>query len=84
MRLFDKPNTLDQSRYASVTRGMNYNEVRRLVGILPTALFVDQSYYTLCYGNYTGRSSFDQQFLFMARFDLQTDCVISIWNNAVV
>jgi len=81
MRLFDHPDSLEKSNYSSVTRGMNYNEVRKLVGVLPTAVFVDQKYYTLCFGSYTGRNSFDEQFQFMVKFDIKTDYINTIWNN---
>ncbi len=81
MRLFTQPGALKDSDYMGITRGMAYNEIRQIMRILPTALFVDKSYFTLCYGMRLDSDIFEKQFEFMVRFDLENNYVQAMWVN---
>ncbi|MEA4911079.1 MAG: hypothetical protein VB092_00505 [Oscillospiraceae bacterium] len=81
MRLYEKRGTLAGTQYEAVTKGMSYNEVCALVPILPTALFVDESYFTVCYGRYVAVNGMEGQFEFIVRFDIENNYAQNIYNN---
>lgn len=81
LRLADKSGMLADSKYTEVTRGMSYNEVRSLMGILPTAVVIDQNYFTLCYGERRNTEVFEEQFEFMVRFDIHNNYAQTLWDN---
>jgi len=80
-RLFDKEGMLEGIKYAGITRGMAYNEIRYIMGILPTAIFVDINYYTLCYGRRLDSNIFESQFEYIVKIDIENNCVQSFWDN---
>lgn len=77
-RLYAKTDTLAGTRCASVTENMTYNEVRELVGLVPTALFVNDKSYFVCYGDYLGGTKIERQFRFVVRFDRATGLVSNV------
>lgn len=81
MRLFDREGALVDSDYAGITRGMAYNEIRQIMRILPTAVFVDKNYFTLCYGKRLDSDVFELQFEFMVRFDIENNYAQFVWDN---
>ena len=81
MRLFNLEGTLKDSDYKGITRGMAYNEIRQIMRIVPTALFVDKNYFTLCYGRRLDSDVFELQFEFMVRFDIENNYAQFVWDN---
>ncbi|NLL91127.1 MAG: hypothetical protein GX222_01730 [Ruminococcaceae bacterium] len=67
--LYEKKGTLVDCDLKSVTRGMSLNEVASVIGILPTAVYIDSGYYSLCYGSYLETDVADEQFEVIVRFD---------------
>lgn len=81
MRLMFRQDMLSETKYTEVTRGMSYNEVRDLMGILPTAIVIDKSYFTLCYGARLDSEVFEEQFEFMVKFDIDNNYAQNLWDN---
>lgn len=81
LRILNRQGMLDDSKYAEVTRGMSYGEIRDLMGILPTAVVIDQNYFTLCYGRHIDTENFEEQFEFMVKFDIQNNYAQTLWDN---
>ncbi len=84
LALYEREDTLTGTRAASVTRNMSYGEVRTLLGILPTALFVDENGYYVCYGRYLGGAEIEEQFALVIRFDPDTDLSEQVYANAAI
>ena len=81
MRLVDKRGMLDGTRYETASKGMSYNEIRGLMGIVPTAIYMDETCYTVCYGHYIDDSSADDQFEVEVRISFIDDIVQDVFNN---
>ncbi|MEG2233580.1 MAG: hypothetical protein RRZ42_02980 [Oscillospiraceae bacterium] len=82
MRLMNKGDMLNGTRYEAVTRNMSYGEVRTLMGILPTAVFVNENFLTLCYGKYIdGPTTTEQQFELVVKLKSATMSVNGVYNN---
>ena len=82
LALYERENTLAQSRTAAVTRNMSYGEVRTLMGVLPTALFVNENFYYVCYGAYLGGAEIEEQFALVVKFNIDTNMSDRVYNNA--
>ncbi|NMA07151.1 MAG: hypothetical protein GX928_05510 [Ruminococcaceae bacterium] len=67
--LYERKGMLDDCDLKSVTRGMSLNEVTSVIGILPTAVYIDSNYYSLCYGSFLETDVADEQFEVIVRFD---------------
>ena len=83
MFLFKKQGMLADSSCNDIMRGMAYNEVRYLLKVLPSAIWIDQNYFTLCYGQKLDSSVFENSFEFILRIDIENNYVQTIWNNTV-
>jgi hypothetical protein len=81
MRLIGREGMLDESDYTAITRGMAYAEVREYMKVLPTAVIVDKTYFTLCYGKRLESSTHESQFELMIRFDIENNYAQNIYNN---
>ncbi|MEA5050819.1 MAG: hypothetical protein VB021_05025 [Oscillospiraceae bacterium] len=81
MRLYGKRGTLAGTQCDAVVKGMSYNEVRNLVQLVPTALIVDDTTFTVCYGHYVEADDIEGQFEFMVRFDIASNYAQTIYNN---
>ncbi len=81
MRLFDKAGQLDKTDVAAVRRNMTYNEVRSLLQVLPSALYVNSNFYTLCYGAHVGTGEVSEQFELVVEIDINTGYVQNVYNN---
>ncbi len=81
LRLFDKPGMLAQSDYNAITRGMSYGEVRELMKILPTAVMINEYYFSLCYGRRLEKDTFEDQFELIISFDIDNNYVQAIYIN---
>lgn len=82
MRLMNRENMLNGTRWQSVTRNMSYGEVRALLGILPTAVYVNDNSLILGYGRYLGGAVTEQQFELVVRFRLDTLYADVVYKNA--
>lgn len=81
LALYERAGTLDHTRAASISRNMSYGEVRTLMGIVPTALFVNENFYYVCYGNYLGGAEIEEQFALVVKFDIDTNMSDRIYDN---
>ncbi|MEG2083746.1 MAG: hypothetical protein RRY38_04010 [Oscillospiraceae bacterium] len=72
---------LADCRRTAVAPGMTYSEVRTLVPIVPTALFVNDNFYTVCYGKYLGGTEIKHQFEFVVSFSLGSNVAETIFDN---
>ena len=82
LALYERAGTLEHTRAASISRNMSYGEVRTLMGIVPTALFVNENFYYVCYGNYLGGAEIEEQFALVVKFDIDTNMSDRIYDNA--
>ena len=81
MFLFTKQGMLADSSCSDVMRGMAYTEVRYLMKVLPSAVWIDQNYFTLCYGQKLESDVFESSFEFIIRIDIENNYVQTIWDN---
>lgn len=81
MRLAALEGTLAASHPENITRRMSYNEVRAIAGILPAALFVDKTTYTLGYGRRLDGARLENQFELVVVFDLSSHLALSVFDN---
>ena len=84
MRLYNKSGTLKDSNYRLLTRGMTYAEVQQLMGLIPTSIYIDSSYYSICYGRFLDTEVTDEQFEVIIRFGLEDNIAYSVLINAAV
>lgn len=81
MRFINERGLLTGTAYESVSKGMSYLEVRKLVGLMPTAIYFDESCYTVCYGRLIDESGADDQFELVVRMSVSDDTVQAVFNN---
>ena len=84
MRLYNKTGTLIDSDYRLITRGMTYGEVRSLMRLVPTAMYIDSDYFSVCYGRFLNTDVADEQFEVIVRFDHETYHAQRVLINAAV
>lgn len=83
MRLFKLADTLVDSNYRGITREMAYNEVRQIMRVIPTVVFVDLNYFTVCYGQRLDSDIREKQFEFIVMFDIENNHVQATWDNTI-
>lgn len=83
-RLYNKSGTLADSDYRLLTRGMSYNEVRELMRLVPTAIYIDSSYFSVCYGRFLNTDVADEQFEVIVRFDIANNYAQKVLINTAV
>ncbi|MEG1181753.1 MAG: hypothetical protein RSD39_06965, partial [Oscillospiraceae bacterium] len=66
----------------NISIGISYSEVERLLGILPTAVFIDETSFSLCYGRFLKPTLQDEQFELVVRFSLATNLVEKSFDNS--
>ncbi len=81
MRFINMRGLLDGTAYETVSKGMSYLEVRKLVGLMPTAIYFDESCYTVCFGRLIDESGADDQFELVVRMSVADDTVQAVFNN---
>lgn len=81
--LFDKAGTLAHCKPDAAWAGQSYGEIRRLMPILPTAIYVTQSHLTVCYGRYIGGNELAHQFELVAVFNRETMIAESVYSNVI-
>ena len=81
MYLFTKQGMLADSSCGDIMRGMAYTELRYLMKVLPSAIWIDQNYFTLCYGQKLDSDVFESSFEFIIRIDIENNYVQTIWDN---
>lgn len=81
MRFINTRGLLTGTAYETVSKGMSYNEVRSIIGIMPTAIYFDESCYTVCYGRLIDEASADDQFELVVRLSVADDKVQAVYNN---
>ena len=84
MRLYNKSGTLKDSNYRLLTRGMTYKEVRSLMSLVPTAVYIDADYYSVCYGRFLDTEVTDEQFEVIVRFGIEDNLAHRVLINAAV
>ena len=84
MRLYNKAGTLKDSDYRLITRGMSYSEIRSLMRLVPTAMYVDADFFSVCYGRFLDTDVADEQFEVIIRFDHDTSHAQRVLVNAAV
>ena len=84
MRLYNKAGTLKDSGYRMLTRGMSYSEVRSLMRLVPTTIYIDEHYYSVCYGRFLNTEVADEQFEVIIRFDLENSLAQKVLDNTAV
>ncbi|MDO4565865.1 MAG: hypothetical protein Q4B42_00890, partial [Oscillospiraceae bacterium] len=82
-RLYERAGTLAQCKPQAVAAGQSYGEVRTLMPIVPTALYVNDNFYTVCYGRYTGGTDIKYQFELVVSFDKTTNIADSVYDNTI-
>ncbi|MEG1943962.1 MAG: hypothetical protein RR058_00885 [Oscillospiraceae bacterium] len=82
MRFFEKAGTLAEGVADNISIGISYSEVERLLGILPTAVFIDETSFSLCYGRFLKPTLQDEQFELVVRFSLATNLVEKSFDNS--
>lgn len=82
-RLYSQAGSLEGCKPADVAPGQSYGEVRYLMPIVPTALYVNDNFYTVCYGRYTGGTDIKFQFELVVSFDIATDIVEAVYDNSI-
>ncbi len=68
MSLLTREGCLALCKPASVAKGMTYSEVREYMAVLPTALYVNEGGYTICYGKLLDKETASEQFEFVVNF----------------
>lgn len=81
--LFDKTGTLAGCKPDAASAGQSYGEIRYLMPIVPTAIYVTQSRLTICYGRYIGGTDLAYQFELVAVFNRETMIAESVYNNSI-
>ena len=84
MRLYNRGGTLKDSNYRLITRGMTYKEVRSLMNLVPTSIYIDSDYYSVCYGRFLDTEVTDEQFEVIIRFGLEDNLAHRVLINAAV
>ncbi|MCL2539179.1 MAG: hypothetical protein FWE66_02460 [Oscillospiraceae bacterium] len=84
MRLYNKTGTLKDSDYRLITRGMTYSEIRSLMRLIPTAMYIDSDFFSVCYGRFLNTDVADEQFEVIIRFDHETNHAQRVLINAAV
>ncbi len=84
MRLYNKAGTLKDSDYRAITRGMSYGEIRSLMRLVPTAIYIDSTYFSVCYGRFLNTDVADEQFEVIVRFDLENNYSQKVLINTAV
>lgn len=84
MRLYNKPGMLKDSDYRILSRGMTYSEVRSLMRLLPTTIYIDEHYFSVCYGRFINSEVADEQFEIIIRFDLENNIAQKVLDNTAV
>jgi hypothetical protein len=84
MRLYNKGGTLKDSNYRLLTRGMTYKEVRSLMNLIPTSVYIDDYFYSICYGRFLDTEVTDEQFEVIVRFGLEDNIAHQVLINTAV
>ena len=84
MRLYNKGGTLKDTHYRLLSRGMTYNEVRSLMNLIPTSIYIDADFYSICYGRFLDTEVTDEQFEVIVRFGIEDNIAHRVLINAAV
>ena len=82
-RLYSEGGTFEGCKPLEVAPGQSYGEVRYLMPIVPTALYVNDNFYTVCYGRYTGGTDIKYQFELVVSFDIATGVAEAVYDNTI-
>jgi hypothetical protein len=63
---------------------MTYTEVRSLMMLVPTSIYIDSDYYSVCYGRFLNTEVMDEQFEVIIRFGLDDNLAHRVLINAAV